>query len=194
MAEPRRKVGVMGGTFDPIHFGHLVAANEAFRLLELDDLMFVPTGQPWQKRDRPISDAEHRYAMTVLATDRSPFRVSRVEIDRPGPTYTVDTLRDLHESLDPVDLYFITGADTLAGLSSWRDHQAVLELAHMVGVTRPGHAMGEGVVPQGATVLQIPSLDISSTMCRERVAAGLPIDYLVPAAVVGYIVKNSLYR
>lgn len=193
MTGARRRVGVMGGTFDPVHFGHLVAASEVYHQLGLDDLLFVPTGVPWQKRDREVTDPEHRYLMAVLATDRSPFRVSRVDIDRDGPTYTADTLRDLHESLDPVDLYFITGADALAGLGTWREHETVLELAHMVGVTRPGHPMGGDVVPE-ATVIQIPGLDISSTSIRERVAAGRPIDYLVPAPVVEYIGKNRLYR
>ncbi|MEI2786344.1 MAG: nicotinate-nucleotide adenylyltransferase [Candidatus Nanopelagicales bacterium] len=189
-----RRIGVMGGTFDPIHFGHLVAANEVLHRLDLDEVLLVPTGQPWQKSDRAVSPPEHRFRMTLLATDRSPFRVSRVDLDRPGATYTVDTLRDLHAQLDPVDLYFITGADALAGLSTWREAEALADLAHMVGVTRPGHQMGDTVPLTSVTVLDIPSLDISSTMCRQRVAEGLPIDYLVPAAVAEYIHKHSLYR
>ena len=191
MSAVRRRVGVMGGTFDPIHVGHLVAANEAYSQLGLDDLVFVPTGQPWQKQHREVTDPEHRYRMTLLAVDRSPFRVSRVDIERPGPTYTVDTLRDLHAALDPVELFFFTGADTLAGMPTWREPEAVAELAHMVGVTRPGHEVGADVTV--ASLLEIPRLEVSSTGIRERVAQGLPIEYLVPAAVAEYIRKHALY-
>ncbi len=183
----------MGGTFDPIHTGHLVAASEVSHRLGLDHVVFVPTGQPWQKQDRDISSAEDRYIMTVLATDRSDFGVSRVDIDREGPTFTADTLRELHDVYDPAELFFITGADTLAGMHTWRHADLVLELAHMVGVTRPGHALDEKP-KSGVTLMEIPSLDISSTMCRRRVARGEPIDYLVPAAVAEYIHKRRLYR
>jgi nicotinate-nucleotide adenylyltransferase len=190
----RRRIGVIGGTFDPIHIGHLAAANEVYHRLGLDEVLFVPTGQPWQKSDRVVSDAEHRYRMVLLATDRSPFRVSRVDIDRAGPTFTVDTLRDIHSVYDPADLFFIVGADALAGLATWREPETLLDLAHMVGVTRPGHEMGVTLPPESVTVLEIPALEISSTQCRERVAQGLPIDYLVPAAVAEYIGKHALYR
>jgi nicotinate-nucleotide adenylyltransferase len=161
--------------------------------LDLDDLLFVPTGQPWQKAHKAVTDAEHRYRMTLLGTQGSPFTVSRADIERNGPTFTVDTLRDLHAVLDPADLYFITGADALAGLHTWRESEALTSLAHMVGVTRPGHELG-GDVPASATLLEIPALEISSTMCRERVAAGQPIDYLVPPGVAEYIRKYALYR
>lgn len=181
----------MGGTFDPIHLGHLVAAAEVSHRLSLDEMFFVPTGVPWQKQDREVTDAEHRYVMTVLATDRTGFRVSRVDIDRDGPTFTVDTLRDLHAALDPADLFFIVGADALAGVDTWREPGAVRELAHLVGVSRPGHELG-GAHEQ-ATILEIPGIDVSSTMCRERVARGEPIDFLVPAAVCDYIHKYALY-
>lgn len=194
MTTSRQRVGVMGGTFDPIHLGHMVAANEVYHRLHLDAMLFVPTGQPWQKSDRHVTAAEHRYRMTLLATDRSPFRVSRVDVERAGPTFTIDTLRDLHDVLDPVDLYFVTGADALVGLPTWREPEALLRLAHMVGVNRPGHSMGVDVPPASATLLEIPSLDISSTLCRQRVAQGLPIDYLVPAGVAEYIHKHNLYR
>lgn len=183
----------MGGTFDPIHMGHMVAANDVYRRLGLDDLLFVPTGDPWQKSFRDVSPAEHRYRMTLLATDRSPFGVSRVDIDRDGPTYTVDTLRDIHEQHGPCDLFFIVGADALSGLPTWREPERLLTLAHMVGVTRPGHEIGVTLPPQYVTVLEIPRLEVSSTLCRERVADGLPIDYLVPAPVAEYIRKHSLY-
>lgn len=182
----------MGGTFDPIHVGHLVAANEAYHQLRLDELLFVPTGQPWQKQHRDVTQAEHRYRMTLLGTDRSPFQVSRVDIERDGPTFTVDTLRDLHARFDPVQLYFITGADTLAGMPTWREPETVLELANMVGVTRPGHEVGADVAAP-VTLLEIPRLEVSSTAIRERVAQGRPIDYLVPAGVAEYIHKHALY-
>ncbi len=130
----------MGGTFDPIHHGHLVAASEVATRFHLDEVVFVPTGQPWQKVDRHVSAAEDRYLMTVIATASNPrFTVSRVDIDRPGMTYTVDTLRDLHgERGDDVDLYFITGADALAQILTWRDVDKLFDLAHFVGCTRPG--------------------------------------------------------
>lgn len=190
---PARRIGVMGGTFDPIHVGHLVAANEAYHLLGLDEMLFVPTGQPWQKQDRVVTDAEHRFRMALLGTDRTPFLVSRVDIDRPGPTFTVDTLRDLHAQLDPADLFFVTGADTLAGMATWRQPEVVMELAHMVGVTRPGHTLGDGVPPASVTLLEIPQLEVSSTLVRQRVAQGLPIDHLVPAGVADYVLKYRLY-
>lgn len=192
---PRRgRIGVLGGTFDPIHLGHLVAAAEVLHRMALDEVLFVPAGSPWQKQDREITDAEQRYVMTVLATDRSPFRASRVDIDRSGPTFTADTLRDLHRDLEPEQLFFITGADALAGLPTWREPHTVMELAHLVGVTRPGHPISGNLPPGAATIVDIPSLDISSTMCRDRVASGEPIDYLCPAPVVEYIHKHSLYR
>ena len=140
-ARPRR-VGVMGGTFDPIHHGHLVAASEVQAWFDLDEVVFVPTGDPWQKSDREVSPAEHRYLMTVIATAANPrFNVSRVDIDRDGPTYTIDTLRDLKATMPDAELYFITGADALADIFTWRDAEELFELAHFVGCTRPGYAM-----------------------------------------------------
>ena len=133
------KIGIMGGTFDPIHHGHLVAASEAAYRFDLDKVIFVPTGQPWQKADRDVTDAEHRYLMTMVATASNPrFTVSRVDIDRVGPTYTIDTLRDIREFYPEAELYFITGADALASIMSWRDWEEMLDMAHFVGVTRPG--------------------------------------------------------
>lgn len=183
----------MGGTFDPIHIGHLAAAAHVQHHLALEEVVFVPTGRPWQKQEREVTSAEHRYVMTVLATDRTPFQVSRVDVDREGPTFTVDTLRDLHRAYDPADLFFIMGADALAGVATWRDPDEVRALAHMVAVTRPGHPITTDLPPGAATLLEIPSLDVSSTMCRERVQRGQPIDFLVPAPVVDYIRKHHLY-
>lgn len=187
----------MGGTFDPIHHGHLVAAAQVAEGLDLQEVVFVPTGQPWQKRTEVVSSAEHRYLMTLLATVANPlFRVSRVDIERPGPTYAVDTLADLRDAYGPgSQLYFITGADALAGITSWRQHERIVDLAHLVGVTRPGHDLVDPGLPRGAvTMVEVNALAISSTECRRRVAAGLNLDYLVPFEVAAYIAKNGLYR
>lgn len=136
----KRRLGVMGGTFDPIHHGHLVAASEVAAQFHLDEVVFVPTGQPWQKSDTRVSPAEDRYLMTVIATAENPqFSVSRIDIDRGGPTYTTDTLRDLRALNPDTDLFFITGADALGQILTWRYTEELFSLAHFVGVTRPGH-------------------------------------------------------
>ncbi|MFC5679339.1 nicotinate-nucleotide adenylyltransferase [Aeromicrobium endophyticum] len=199
MDTARRRVGVMGGTFDPIHHGHLVAASEVQSWFDLDEVVFVPTGQPWQKADRTVSPAEDRYLMTVIATAANPrFNVSRVDIDRHGPTYTIDTLRDLSALHPDADLYFITGADAMAALLTWRDHDELFDLAQFVGVTRPGHEMDEatldGLPADRITLVEIPALAISSTDCRDRVERDEPVWYLVPDGVVQYIGKHELYR
>ena len=196
---PRRRVGVMGGTFDPIHHGHLVAASEVQAWFDLDEVVFVPTGEPWQKAERDVSPAEHRYLMTVVATAANPrFEVSRADIDRDGPTYTIDTLRELSSAMPDADLYFITGADAMAAILSWRDHAELFDLAHFVGCTRPGHEMDpstlEGLPGDRITLVEIPALAISSTDCRQRVERGEPVWYLVPDGVVQYIAKHGLYR
>ena len=195
----RRRLGVMGGTFDPIHHGHLVAASEVQAWFDLDEVVFVPTGQPYQKSHRSVSPAEHRYLMTVIATASNPrFTVSRVDIDRPGPTYTVDTLTDLAAQHPDTDLYFITGADALADILGWRSAHEMFRLAHFVGCTRPGYLMDrsvlEGMPGDRVTVVEIPALAISSSDCRERTARGEPVWYLVPDGVVQYISKHDLYR
>lgn len=193
---PGRKIGVMGGTFDPVHHGHLVAASEVADRFGLDEVVFVPTGQPWQKEARRVSPAEERYLMTVVATASNPrFTVSRVDIDRRGPTYTVDTLRDLHAQLPDADLYFITGADALGAILSWRDVDELFGLAHFVGVTRPGYELEDDHLPAGSvSLVEVPAMAISSTDCRRRVAEGHPVWYLVPDGVVQYIAKRGLYR
>lgn len=187
----------MGGTFDPIHYGHLVAASEVAHKFKLDEVVFVPSGQPWQK-DRHVSAAEDRYLMTVIATASNPrFTVSRVDIDRGGPTYTIDTLNDLSAELPEADLFFITGADALGDIFTWRDASELFALAHFVGCTRPGYEMDkasmEGIPTDRVTILEIPALAISSTNCRERTAAGEPVWYLVPDGVVQHIAKYKLY-
>ena len=197
-----RRVGIMGGTFDPVHHGHLVAASEVAALYALDEVIFVPTGEPWQKLDREVSPAEHRYLMTVIATASNPmFSVSRIEIDRPGPTYTYETLTQLASEFtasrgaEP-ELFFITGADALAQIVTWNNADMVLNLAHFIGVTRPGHplALPDGLPAGRVSLLEIPALAISSTECRERVGHKQPIWYLVPDGIVQYITKRGLYR
>ena len=186
----------MGGTFDPIHHGHLVAASEVQAWFDLDEVLFVPTGQPWQKSHREVSPAEDRYLMTVIATASNPrFLVSRVDIDRPGPTFTVDTLHDIHEDRgDDWDLFFITGADALHQILTWRDAAELFELAHFVGCTRPGHELSDDGLPTGkVTLVEVPALAISSSECRDRVRRAEPIWYLVPDGIVQYISKRRLY-
>ncbi|WP_081474856.1 nicotinate-nucleotide adenylyltransferase [Isoptericola variabilis] len=197
MSEQRRpRLGVMGGTFDPIHHGHLVAASEAAALLDLDEVVFVPTGKPSFKQHAKVSPAEHRYLMTVIATASNPrFTVSRVDIDRPGLTYTVDTLRDLRAERPDADLFFITGADAIEQILTWKDAAQLWDMAHFVAVTRPGHHLTvDGLPPDGVTTLEVPALAISSSDCRRRAEAGQPVWYLVPDGVVQYIAKHGLYR
>ena len=189
----------MGGTFDPVHHGHLVAASEVQAFFDLDEVVFVPTGQPWQKSDREVTSAEHRYLMTVIATASNPrFTVSRVDIDRDGPTYTIDTLRDLRR-----------GAAGRRPLLHHRRRRAGgdLHLARRRRPVRPGPlrraAPGPGyemdaetltgIPADRVTILEIPALAISSTDCRQRTAAGQPVWYLVPDGVVQYIAKHNLY-
>jgi nicotinate-nucleotide adenylyltransferase len=193
-----RRVGVMGGTFDPIHHGHLVAASEVQAWFNLDEVVFVPTGAPWQKTDRQVAAAEDRYLMTVIATASNPrFWVSRVDIDRPGPTYTVDTLRDLAVALPGAELYFITGADALADIFTWREADELFDMAQFVGCTRPGFVMDAetlGKIPSArVTMVEVPALAISSTDVRRRTMRGEPVWYLVPDGVVQYIAKHQLY-
>jgi nicotinate-nucleotide adenylyltransferase len=190
-----QRVGIMGGTFDPIHHGHLVAASEVAALFGLTEVIFVPTGAPWQKSDRDVSPAEHRYLMAVIATASNPrFWVSRVDIDRGGPTYTIDTIRDIGEQRPDAELFFITGADALAQILSWKDAQEALRRARFVGVTRPGYALSDAHLPtDSVTLLDVPAMAISSSDCRARVRAGHPVWYLVPDGVVQYINKHHLY-
>ena len=187
----------MGGTFDPVHHGHLSAANEVATRFVLDEVLFVPTGHPYQKADRQVSPAEDRYLMTVIATASNPrFSVSRTDVDRPGTTYTIDTLRELHAAYSDAELFFITGSDALAQILGWRAAEELFALAHFVGVSRPGYdTVDLARFPDGAvTLLEVPALAISSSDCRARVVRGDPIWYLVPDGVVQYIEKRRLYR
>jgi nicotinate-nucleotide adenylyltransferase len=201
--QSRRRLGVMGGTFDPIHNGHLVAASEVADLFGLDEVVFVPTGRPWQKVGRTVTAAEDRYLMTVIATASNPrFSVSRVDIDRAGPTYTNDTLEDLRALNPGSDLYFITGADALASILSWQNWEELFGLAKFIGVSRPGYELnGQHIVaaidqlPADAlSLVEVPALAISSSECRARAANSRPIWYLVPDGVVQYVTKRGLYR
>jgi nicotinate-nucleotide adenylyltransferase len=193
-APTRARIGVMGGTFDPVHNGHLVAASEVAQLLDLDEVIFVPTGLPYQKES--ATAAEHRYLMTVIATAANPrFTVSRVDIDRDGPTYTIDTLRDLRAQRPDAELFFISGADAIAQILDWKDVTELWSLAHFVAVSRPGHPLSISGLPESeVSLLEVPALAISSTDCRDRVGRGYPVWYLVPDGVVQYIAKHHLYR
>ena len=195
------RIGVMGGSFDPIHYGHLVAASEVAHRFALARVIFCPTGQAWHKQTDRRAPAEERYLMTVVATAADPrFDVSRVDIDRPGPTYTVDTLRDLREARaaagePPAEWFFITGADALGEILGWRDPEQVVEAAHLVGVTRPGHVLADPGLPSArVSLLEVPALAISSTDVRARVSRAEPISYLVPDGVAHLIAKHDLYR
>ncbi len=193
----RPRIGIMGGTFDPIHNGHLVAASEVSWVYDLDEVIFVPTGRPVFKLDKQVTNAEDRYLMTVIATASNPkFTVSRVDIDRPGITYTIDTLRDIRMQHSDAELFFITGADAVAEIMEWKDAEQMWELAHFVAVTRPGYTGPEHVhLPEGhVDTLEIPALAISSTDVRRRAAHNEPVWYLVPDGVVQYIGKHGLYR
>ncbi len=194
-----QRVGILGGTFDPIHNGHLRAARAAADTLRLDRVLVIPAGSPWQKDGDVICSAEDRYCMALLATISDDLLdVSRIEVDRASPTYTCDTLRELlsQPAYADAQLFFITGADALAGLPTWREYPALLKLATFVGVTRPGHELDAQLPKSGGsiTLLPIPEVDISSTTIRRRLADGLPVDDLVPPNVVRYITKRGLYQ
>lgn len=195
------RIGVMGGTFDPIHYGHLVTAEVVRSEFDIDLVLFVPSGLPPHKDPRLVSPKEHRYLMTVFATLTNPyFEVSRVDIDREGETYTIDTLRDLRKLYgDEVELYFITGADAIAEICEWKDAAELVKLAEFVAATRPGYQFDQRIPEwfeqQGSQLhlLQVPAMAISSTDIRRRVEEQKSIRYFVPEAVEHYIRKNCLY-
>ncbi|MFY9263580.1 MAG: nicotinate-nucleotide adenylyltransferase [Actinomycetaceae bacterium] len=191
-----RRIGIMGGSFDPVHHGHLVAASEVQHIFELDEVIFVPAGNNPFKKERRVTPAEHRYLMTVIATASNPrFSVSRVDIERAGTTYTIDTLRDLRKLYPDDELFFITGADVLPQILTWKDAAELWDLAHFVGVNRPGHELDVSGLPEdGVTVVDIPAMAISSTGVQRRVKTGVPVWYLVPDGVVQYINKYHLYK
>ncbi len=199
----KSRLGIMGGTFDPIHFGHLVTAEEALVQFNLDKVIFMPTGVPARKTDREVSPSEHRYLMTVIATASNPdFEVSRLEIDRPGPTYTVDTMTHLHDSYGAqVDLLFITGADAVWEILTWKDAERLTGLCTFIAATRPGYDLESSIEEHPLALgmpsvefMEVPALAISSTDIRERVAQRKPTRYLLPESVAAYIQKAGLYR
>lgn len=205
MTRKVKALGIMGGTFDPIHYGHLVTAEGARCAFGLSQVLFVPSGRPPHKEGAQVTDAEHRYMMTVLATLTNPyFEVSRTEIDRVGVSYTIDTLRILREQYGPdVELFFITGADAIFDIVSWKDSSRCLEMAHFVAATRPGFSLEH--LPEATRqwvaghkerfhILQVPAMAISSTEIRERVREGVSIRYLVPEPVEHYIRRQGLYK
>ena len=197
------RLGIMGGTFDPIHNGHLVAAEQAAGDLSLDAVVFVPAGSPAFKQDKRVSRAEDRYAMTLVATADNPrFAVSRIEVDRPGVTYTVDTLELIRAHYpEDVELYFITGADAIVEILSWHNAERIAHLAQLVGATRPGYDLeaararisASGVAFQ-VHYLEVPALAISSSHLRGRVAKGQSLRYLTPQSVIGVLEKRGLYE
>jgi nicotinate-nucleotide adenylyltransferase len=192
------RIGVLGGTFDPIHLGHLIISEEARSCLQLEEVVFVPTGDPWMKEGQPLSPAHHRFNMVRLATSSNPFfRASPVEIDRPGPTYTVDTLRALVDEYGPeVELFFILGADAFAGFHRWKDPQGILHLAKLAVVNRPGLGAIDPeppVSPDRLVRVQGTNIEISATDIRRRVAEGGSIRYLVMDEIARYISSTGLY-
>lgn len=200
-----QRIALMGGTFDPIHYGHLVTAEAARHEFQLDRVLFVPNRQPPHKKDYPVSPAWHRYHLTVLATISNPcFFVSRIELDRARPSYTIDTLREVRQSLgDRVELFFISGADAILDILSWRKPREVLELCYFIAATRPGFCLKElerHLGPLGeeyrhkVVTVEVPALAISSSDIRRRVAEKRPIKYLLPEAVEHYVWKHGLYR
>ncbi len=199
-----RQIGIMGGTFDPIHLGHLVAAEAVYYELGLDEVVFVPTGCPPHKSGERVTPAEHRYLMTVLATiSNAHFRVSRVDIDRGGPTYSIDTLADLRRSLGADNrLWFITGADALRDFAEWKEPERLVQMCQWVAVSRPGYDFARLTDSLGSLYQEneghfrfvpVPALSVSSTEIRSRVAAGEPVKYLVPESVEQYIIQQALY-
>ncbi|HEX9094454.1 MAG TPA: nicotinate-nucleotide adenylyltransferase [Coriobacteriia bacterium] len=203
------RLGVMGGTFDPVHYGHLVTAEEALVQFNLDRVVFMPTGRPVRKTHRHVSSGEDRYLMTVLATASNPdFEVSRLEIERPGDTFTVDTMTSLRESYGPrAELFFISGADAVREILTWKDAYRFADLCTFIAATRPGYepeiSAGAAAGGDAADVpadrlpkveyMEVPALAISSSDIRERVRTRRPIRYLLPESVSSYIAKNGLY-
>ena len=187
-----QRIGVLGGTFDPIHLGHLAAASEVHAVLGLDRVLVVPTAAQPFKADHEAVSGEHRLAMAALSVaEDKRMEVSDVDVRRGAPTYTIDTLTDLAREYPESDWYFITGADALARLDEWKDADKLREMATFVGVTRPGYALPPGV--HDVALVEVPSLRVSSTDVRRRIRSGQPIRYLVPAVVADYIDENHLY-
>ncbi len=199
-----KKIAIMGGTFDPIHYGHLVTAEAVMHEYQIDQVLFIPSGQPPHKTDSQVTSADHRYLMTLLATETNPrFFSSRIEIDRKGYTYTIDTIRELKEMYPGSEIYFITGADAFSNILTWKNPELLLSSCHFVAATRPGYSRAkaapqiEALMDQHADTLhylEVPALSISSSEIRARVQQGRPIKYLLPETVENYIYKHGLYH
>ena len=197
------KIGVMGGTFDPVHKGHLIVTEEVRSRLGLAEVLFVPAGQPWLNKTGAILAAEHRVQMVRLAiADKPYFRLTTMEVERAGPSYTIDTITELKAQLEPGDeLFFLLGWDSLAQLPQWRDAPRLIKMCHLVAVPRPGYVLPDlnslqAVLPglsQSLTLLDKPEVNISATEIRKRVAQGLSIRHLVPEPVDEYIKQHKLY-
>lgn len=197
------RIGLMGGTFDPIHYGHLVTAEEAFVRFKLDKVVFIPSGNPPHKANRRISDGSHRFIMAQMATITNPhFDVSRIEVDEDGPTYTVDTLKKLKaDQMRDAELIFITGADAILEIYNWKSPQELFKLCRFAAATRPGYVVSDELIKSVAAFgrdrlefFEVPALAISSTDIRRRVKEARPVRYLLPDGVISYIIKNGLYR
>lgn len=199
----------MGGTFNPIHYGHLVTAEEARIQFNLDRVLFIPTGDPPHKEGQKITNAQQRYLMTVMATGSNPyFYVSRTEIDRPQPSYTMDTVKDLHKVYKDSQIFFITGTDAVLDILTWKNPAEILNLCIFIAATRPGYELdklnnikkrledelGIADINEKIHIIKIPALAISSTDIRNRVRTGKPIRYLLPEGVANHIYKMNFYK
>jgi nicotinate-nucleotide adenylyltransferase len=199
----RGAIGILGGTFDPVHYGHLAAAQEAAAVLGLDRVLFLPANDPPHKREESVTAAAQRLAMVKLAIADNPlFDLCEIELYRSGPSYTVDTLRSLRSTLPNTELYFIVGMDSLTELPGWHDPIGILDLAHVIAVHRPGWNTVDvrdlvAKIPTAASRVQVipmPGLDLSATDLRSRIHDGRPVRYLIPDPVIGYIREHGLYR
>ncbi|MBE3586180.1 nicotinate-nucleotide adenylyltransferase [Desulfofundulus thermocisternus] len=199
-----KRLGIMGGTFDPIHYGHLVAAEGARHAFQLEKVIFIPAGRPPHKTGRKITDAHHRWIMTELAVASNPyFDTSTIEVDRPGYSYTIDTVREMRGLYPGAEIFFITGADAVLEILSWKNVNELLEMCWFVAATRPGYPLGNlkrrlaGINPEHVKriiPMEVPALAISSTEIRARVREGRPIKYLLPEPVEAYILNRGLYK
>lgn len=200
----KRRLGIMGGTFDPVHYGHLVAAEGARYSFSLEKVIFIPAGNPPHKPDRIITEPSIRYEMTSLAVASNPFFcASDLEIRRDGPSFTIDTVRYMMRLHPDQRIYFITGADALLEISTWKNFEVLLSICNFVAATRPGYRLLElkekldslrDNLKQNISYMEVPALAISSTDIRQRVREGRPIKYLLPESVEDYIIQNNLYR
>lgn len=199
-----KKIGIMGGTFDPIHYGHLVIANEVLFKFNLEKIIFVPTGNPPHKRSAALADAYHRYMMTQFATmTHASFDVSNIEVEKDGIAYTVDTIRELKKQYKDTKMFFITGTDAVLDLPNWKDPEEILNLCTFIAVNRPGYVtdtlddkLDKLMKNYNGEILSIkaPQLKISSTDIRNRIEEGRPTKYLLPETVEQYILKKGLYK